>query len=347
MKHASYPDLIVNPPDWRWLPFLKRDPLPMLLRPEIPALYYFVRRDLLGNVVESVEELWQLPEVHGLLHRQREGGFWRYPGGQDNLRSQTNYDQLETYRILGELVEKYGLNRKHPALQNAAEFLFSLQTEDGDFRGIYGTQYTPNYSAAIMELLIKAGYMEDIRIRKGFDWLLYMRQNDGGWAIPFRTRKYKFDASTLNSTTLEPDRTKPFSHLITGIVLRAFAAHPDFCYTKEARLAGRLLCSRFFERDSYPDRRGESYWTKFSYPFWFTDLLSSMDSLVKLGFGAEEPNIKKALNWFEKRQQDDGLWDLSLLRNKDKALKYWLALAICRVILISTSNSKLKMNGGC
>ena len=46
-------------------------------------------------------------------------------------------------------------------LEKAAEFLFQRQTTEGDFRGIYGTQYSPNYSAAIMELLIKSGYSDD------------------------------------------------------------------------------------------------------------------------------------------------------------------------------------------
>jgi hypothetical protein len=36
-------------------------------------------------------------------------------------------------------------------------------------------QYTPNYSAAIMELLIKAGYSTDVRTEKGFQWLLSIR----------------------------------------------------------------------------------------------------------------------------------------------------------------------------
>ena len=48
-------------------------------------------------------------------------------------------------------------------------------------------QYSTTYSPAIMELLIKAGYDNDPRILKGFDWLLSIRQDDGGWALPFRT----------------------------------------------------------------------------------------------------------------------------------------------------------------
>lgn len=39
---------------------------------------------------------------------------------------------------LGELIEKYGFNRNHHQIQDAAEYFFSCQTSEGDFRGIYG-----------------------------------------------------------------------------------------------------------------------------------------------------------------------------------------------------------------
>jgi hypothetical protein len=64
-------------------------------------------------------------------------------------------------------------------MRQAAEYLFSHQTNEGDFRGIYGTQYSPNYSAAIMEFLIKAGYARDERIAQGFQWLLHIRSVTG------------------------------------------------------------------------------------------------------------------------------------------------------------------------
>ncbi len=94
-----------------------------------------------------------------LVRKQKDNGTWPYRGARHTyLRSADNYDQLETYRMVGELVEKFGMTRDHSAMRQAAEYLFSYQTNEGDFRGIYGTQYSPNYSAAIMELLIKAGY---------------------------------------------------------------------------------------------------------------------------------------------------------------------------------------------
>jgi hypothetical protein len=96
-----------------------------------------------------------------------------------------------------------------------------------------------------MELLIKAGYDSDPRIEIGFEWLLSIRQNNEGWAIPLRTVGAKY-ADTLSADTVKPDLTKQFSHLVTGVVLRAFAASKKYSKSQEAVTAGRLLASRFF-----------------------------------------------------------------------------------------------------
>lgn len=283
----------------------------------------------------SAENLWQTREVERIVHRQLREGSWKYPGGgKEYVRSKEDYNQIETFRVLGLLVEKHGLDRRHPAIEKAAEYLFSCQTEDGDFRGIYGCQYTPNYSAAIMELLIKSGYGADPRIERGFKWLLSVRQNDGGWAVPLRTvgTKFKLTEALKNPEPIKPDKSKPFSHCITGVVLRAFAAHEEYRKTQEANTAGELLKSRFFKPDKYPDRRAPSFWTKFSFPFWFTDLLSALDSLSLMRFSPADPQIKEALEWLNSKQKQDGKWDLPLLRSKDTELSLWIGLAICRVL---------------
>jgi hypothetical protein len=329
-----------------WKHYLHVDPIPALLNSGRSEITYFVRRDLQDDQTESARTLWKLPVVEKIFNKQASNGSWKYHGGKNHIRAPHNYDQLETYRILGELIEKYGLTRAHPAIPLAAEFLFGFQTDEGDFRGIYGDQYSPNYSAAIMELLIKAGYADDARITRGFRWLLSVRQDDGGWAIPLRTVGAKYPGSIrTGADCIAPDRSKPFSHLITGVVLRAFAAHPHYRSTDAAAHAGALFTSRFFKADVYSDRKAPSYWTKFSFPFWFTDLLSSLDSLSLLGFPIDNPNIVKAFDWFRSEQDGDGLWRLSLLRTKDKALNEWVSLAVCRVVKRSHHGVPTVSNG--
>ena len=113
--------------------------------------------------------------------------------------------------------------------------------------------------------------------------------------------------------------------------MRTFAVHPKYRKIKEARSAGELLASSIFKPDKYPDRRTVEYWEKVSFPFWFTDILSALDTLYFLGFTINNAQVENALNWLVNRQLDNGLWALKLLRTKDKDLPLWIALVICRI----------------
>jgi hypothetical protein len=311
---------------------LKIDPTTVLLSCGNPAIEYYARKDLLDEEIGTIEDLWQLPPVLRILKKQEEDGYWKYPGKiREELRSREDYNQVETYRVLGELICKYGLNRSHPQIQKAAEYFFSCQTSEGDFRGIYGNQYATTYSPAIMELLIKAGYKDDPRIKKGFHWLLSLRQKDGGWVIPFRTSGMNIKEALLASEPEMPDRSRPFSHLVTGMVLRALAAHPEYRKSNETKKGAYLLASRLFQADKYPDRKGREYWERVSYPFWFTDIVSTMDSLSLIGI-KDNPNIQEGLKFLIKKQNNEGLFDLKIVRGSDKDLKYWICVVVCRLL---------------
>lgn len=313
--------------------FLKYDPTEVLLNSKNEALIFITKRDLLKVQGMDKQILWDLPEPKKIIAKQQNDGRWKYPGNQADGRLQDGYDQLETFRQLGYLIEKYGFDKSHKATQKAADFLFSCQTKEGDFRGIYGSQYATTYSPMIGEILIKAGYAKDKRVINSLDWLMSMRQNDGGWAIPLRTKSLGYYEALNLKEPLQADKTKPFSHLITGCALRALSIHPKYKDLPEVKHAGELLLGRFFERDKYADRSAVSFWTGFSYPYWFTDLLSSLDSLSYLGISKNEPKIIKALDWFKDHQSGDGSFkDLHLLRGGDKQQYLWVTLQICRVI---------------
>ncbi|MGD0451942.1 MAG: hypothetical protein ABSA79_12935 [Candidatus Bathyarchaeia archaeon] len=51
-----------------------------------------------------------------------------------------------------------------------------------------------------------------------------------------------------------------------------------------------------------------------------------------LWFEMQEPQIKKAIDWLINAQQENGLWNVHLVRGKDKDLNLWIALEICRVL---------------
>jgi len=223
------------------------------------------------------------------------------------------------------LVEKYGFTQENLQAQKAAEFLFSCQTKEGDIRGFLANQYATYYTGAIISLLVQAGYEDDPRIEKGFQWILSMRQDDQGWTIPLIT--HKFDRATLyrltsqNAQPVEPDRSKPFSHNWTGMVLRAFAVHRKYRQCEAARIAADLLKSRFFQPDSYPSYQAASYWIRFEYPFWWNNLVAALDSISLIGLSKEDEQIRRALSWLIDHQEESGLWRESYVKVKDEEIE--------------------------
>ena len=329
----------VNVEPWRErLPY---DPLPPLLEAGDAALEYFARRDLLDEDVPPVSCLWDLPGARRILRPQLADGSW--PAKSDDHPA-IHYHLIETWRQFRYLVEMYGFTRADPCAERAAEFLFSCQTPEGDIRGFLANQYATYYTGAILSLLIQAGYADDPRLEKGMQWLLSMRQDDGGWSIPILTR-YLDWATQYRLTSewaepLQPDRSQPFSHNWTGMVLRAFAAHPAYRASDAARVGAELLKSRFFQPDAYTSYQAASYWTRFDYPFWWNHLVSALDSITRIGVSSEDAQIQKALAWLAGHQQPDGLWRLDNARPpaqdkqtaKTRQTRLWVGLAVCRVL---------------
>jgi hypothetical protein len=298
------------------------------------ALRYFVRRDLLGEQVPGIEMLWVLPQASSLVKKQLADGSWKYAGKTIDLDTHQNYFLLETYRNLRVLVEMYGMNQKHSAVAKAAEYVFSCQTEEGDIRGIIGNQYMPYYHGSILELLIKAGYIEDERVIAGLDWLFDMRQEDGGWIVPAQAVPSKERTLAFwSGEPVIPPRSLPHAHLATGMALRAFAVHPGYFRRSEVIAAGNCLKSRLFQADTFGDRKAPGYWLKFQFPFWWTSLLTALDTLSKLGFSAQDNEIRRGLDWFVTHQEQDGLWPTGYGAGKQAEMnRRWVGLAICRVL---------------
>ena len=161
-----------------------------------------------------------------------------------------------------------------------------------------------------------------------------MRQADGGWIIPAQLvpASRKTDQFWLGSPLL-PDRSRPHSHLATGMILGAFAAHPDYRGRSEISAARQRLKERFFQPDKYNDRKAASYWFKFQFPFWWPSLVTALDTLSWLDFDPNDQAIARALDWFRANQSADGLWEIGYGSGRNiQTMRHWVGLAICRVL---------------
>jgi hypothetical protein len=320
-----------------WRTQLSVDVIPSLLASENQAIVYFTRRDLLNERTKAVVFVWGLPEPQKLLRHQRFNGSWDKSGVKADVYPEHYHQLIETFKRSRILIERYEFNKNHPSIRNAAKYLFSCQTGEGDIRGFIGNQYATYYTGYALSLLIRAGYKDDPRVENGMRWLLTMRQNDGGWTVPILTHKWdKKTGNKLTSQYMEPvppDRTKPFSHNWTDMVLRAYAAHPGYRDADEIKAAGELLKSSFFKPDAYPSYQSPKYWTRFV--FWWPNLLTALESLARLGFTKNDPDIKRGLDWLIENQQEDGLWKLENdkeVKAKDTEERLWLGLRVCRML---------------
>ena len=308
----------------------------LLARGDLPILFW-LKKDILEVPVErEFKNLQKFASRIRILESQRPNGGWSRKKYEGHPRWKNTYYIVETLRNAF-LLYSYGCTSEEPGVQKLVKFLFSTQTKVGDFRGAYLNEYAPTYHALTLEVLCMFGQNGDKRTQKAFRWLIRNVQEDGGWVIPYRTidkaqlkTRYNFE-SQLKLQPVKPDKSKPFSHLVTGMVLRAFAVSPTWHKSKEAKRAGELLLTRFFKADKYEDRRLSSYWEELSCPFWATDILSSLDSLSKIGFNPEDEQIQFTLNWLLKRQTGGGYWESG---QKKATLEdhLWVTLAVLRVL---------------
>ena len=145
----------------------------------------------------------------------------------------------------------------------------------------------------------------------------------------FLTKEEKLGALNKKKT-IQPDKTKPSSHLITGIVLRPFFLMTN--YRQKVKDAGMLLADRVFTRDKYPDRNGVEYWTKFTYPYHWTDILSTIDTLTLLGI-KNHPKINEIKKWFERHKQENGTYKVSVMAGaKYKEVNHWITFQYLNVL---------------
>ena len=122
------------------------------------------------------------------------------------------------------------------------------------------------------------------------------------------------------------------------MVLRAFAVHPVYRHSVDAKVAAQLLSSRFFQPDTYTSYHAASYWLRFQYPFWWNNLVTALDSISLIGPPRDDAQIKHALGWLVDHQEGKGLWRVSYARPEEKEtaatldMQLWVSQAICRVL---------------
>lgn len=77
---------------------------------------------------------------------------------------------------------------------------------------------------------------------------------------------------------------------------------------------------------------------RYQYPFWWSNILTALDSLSRIEFSVDDKDIQKGLDWFVSHHRENGLWDTSyeLAKRREASPKerdamLWVGLAACTV----------------
>src|SRR3954471_648354 len=289
-----------------WRARLASDPIPRLLREGSPSVLARVRRDLIDDSeAPTSAEIAEYPEAKALLRKMEKDGSFAPKAVEKALGGPRFAACLATLRALDRLAD-FGMRLEGAPgapspLRKVVDSLLDSQGDDGGIADL-ALADTPKGRAKTVALhfqgwavsaLCRAGFEGDPRVEKGFQYLLERRQDDGGWAW----RGGRTDSAA-----------RPSSHLITGMVLRAFASSVQRRASREARRAGELLATRFLQPDRYDDRKAPSYWEILTEPRFYTDVLDALDTITAIGLGKENSGVRTAEAYLRSRQATDGLW---------------------------------------
>jgi hypothetical protein len=334
-----------------WRARLASDPIPRLLREGSPSVLARVRRDLIDDSeAPSAKEIADYPEVKSFIRKMEKNGTFAPRAAEKALGGTRFAVCLATLRALDRLAD-FGLRQEGggegagadgaaaTTLRKIVDALLSSQAPDGGIADL-ALADTPKGRARTVALhfqgwavsaLCRTGFEGDPRTEKAFQYLLERRQDDGGWAW----RGVRTDSAA-----------RPSSHLVTGMVLRAFASSAQRRTSREARRAAELLATRFLQPDRYDDRKAPAYWEILTEPRFYTDVLDALDTITSIGLGKENSGVRTAEAYLRSRQGNDGLWypgppnkpDLPpprpLAKDKDKDVDaaIWLTLRVLVVL---------------
>lgn len=303
-----------------WVPLLLADPSPCLRR--------LVLTELMGRGDDDTEaqELAAVrdddPLVAELVGLQEEDGSWdpaRLPANAPAGRVQCTAQALTRLGYLG-------LGPAHPAVAQAAAYLFSQQREDGAWPLTWGRPdgeedgaregYTmvPLQTALPLRGLAACGYAEDARAERAYDWLLAQRLPDGAWptGIAGGAGEAGVYGRVAGYRRLAHSRWGCRSNT-TGALI-CLALHPARRSGPEARRALDLLLGRETREEATvgfevarvlgaePSRGFLTYYARF-------DLALMLYLCSRVGATTDDPRVADLVRFLRGLQGPHGLWE--------------------------------------
>jgi hypothetical protein len=327
-----------------WKSLLNKDPTNWLLEKNNPSVRYFTLSEILEKpendhqVKTTKDEIMKKGPVPKILNKQAKGGYWESPERAYTSKYKGTVWQII---ILAELNAKHDDER----IRKACEFILnnlqdlksggfsiwhSSKTGGGRYSGVI-----PCLTGNMVWSLIRFGYLDDIRVKNGINWITtYQRFDDG---IDQRPKGWPYDKATSCFSNHS-------CHMGVVKSLKALAEIPiekrskDVSNTIDAAVE-YLLKHHIHKRSRNLSKVSKPGWLRFGFPLMYqTDVLEILGILSKLS--CRDSRMQEALDLVVSKQDEEGRWKLESTFNgrfqtnieqKGKQSK-WITLKVLTVL---------------
>jgi hypothetical protein len=220
-----------------------------------------------------------------------------------------------------------GIGRDDPRVRALAEQVFAQQRADGSFplprEGTYSTM--PLQTALPLRGLAAAGYAEDPRAERAYEWLLGQRLGDGAWPVGVAHGQKGYIAGYRRLPGSRGCRANT-----TG-ALAALALHPKRARSDAARVPLDLLLQRE-TRDEWAVGWEVARLVGLEQPAGFItfyarfDLAFLLELVGRCGAARDEPRVDDLVEFLLTLRGENGLWQHST----HPELARWLTFDILR-----------------
>ncbi|MGA1822997.1 MAG: nitrogen fixation protein NifH [Thermoplasmatota archaeon] len=297
-----------------WKSVLKADPTEWLLEEDNPSVRYLTLTEILERpetdqtVKYAKSRIMETGSVPAILEKQNKGGFWDDPEKFYTAKYRGSVWQL---MILAEL----GADGDDSRVKKACEFILerSQDPESGGFsiktgrktEGGLPSMVIPCLTGNMVWSLIRLGYMDDPRVRKGIGWITeYVRFDDSDTSPP-KGWKYEKMSACYGKHSCHMGVVKP---------LKALAEIP---HDKRSKAVDNtidegvefILKHHVHKRSHDLARESKAGWRKFGFPLMYqTDILEIL--LILTSLGIRDDRMRDAYQILLDDQGDDGKWTL-------------------------------------
>ncbi len=323
---------------------LKADQTDWLLEEDNPSVRFFTLTRLLDEPQKGAlasrakKQIMQVGVVPKILSRQKEGGYWETA---EDFYIRTKYNGTVWQLII---LAELGADKDDTRIKKACEFIlqWSQDRESGGFsyrgsggNGGFHSAVVPCLTGNMVWSLLRFGYFDDPRVRRGIDWIVeYQRFDD---AVEKAPKGWPYDKR-------ESCWGKHTCHMGVVKTLKALAEIPAEQRTKDFRnmienAAEYLLVHHIHKRSHDLSRVSKPGWLKFGFPLMAnTDVLEILGILTGLGY--RDSRMQEALELVISKQDEQGRWKLESTYNgrfqvnieqKGKPSK-WITLNALRVL---------------